>query len=240
MNERIVADSGPAEAGSALTLVGLSEIARQLAETHGIDELLQLAVELAVRHLDGCDGGSVMLVCRGGTITTPASTSPTATAIDRAQSEADEGPCLESLREHHTVVIEDLADEQRWPHYVEAALAAGARSTLSVRLFLLEDSMGALNLYSRSPSAFGEASVILGQVLASHAAVALKAAITEAGLTAALATRDLIGQAKGVIMAGERCTAERAFTRLRDVSQRCNRPLRDVAQDVVTLGTLPE
>ena len=221
-------------------LVAIGELARRLAETHGVDDLLQCAVELATVHVDGCDGGSVMLVRKGGRISMPASTSPTATAIDRAQFEADEGPCLESLREHHTVVIDDLRTEQRWPRYRAAALEAGALSTLSVRLFLREDTMGALNLYSTSPAAFGPVAIVVSQVLASHAAVALKAAITEAGLTAALETRDVIGQAKGVLMGARGITAEAAFEQLREVSQRQNRPLRELAGEVSLTGELLE
>jgi AmiR/NasT family two-component response regulator len=81
--------------------------------------------------------------------------------------------------------------------------------------------------------------MLLAQVFASHAAVALKAAISEAGTQAALESRDVIGQAKGVLMAREGLTADDAFARLRSLSQQRNQPVRDLAEDIATTGEVP-
>lgn len=217
----------------------VGEIARRLAEAESLDELLHRIVVLALEHLETCNGVSLMLIGRGGRMSSPAFTSMEAFESDRAQYETGEGPSLESIREHRTVLIDDLATEDRWPAYRSRVLGLGVRSLLGVRLFVLGDTMGALNLYASQPHAFERRSVLLSEVFASHAAVALKAAISEAGKEAALQTRDIIGQAKGVLMAREGLTADDAFARLRDLSQRLNRPLRDIADETATAGEPP-
>lgn len=228
------------DAGETQALEQVAQIARQLSEAGSIDGLLQRIADLGEQYLDGCDGVSVMFVHRGGRISSPAYSSQVAFDSDQAQYQADEGPCLEAIREHHTVIIDDLEDDDRWPEYRRLALALGVRSMISFRLFVLADTMGALDFYSRTPHAFGTRARLLGQVFASHAAVALKSAITETGMDAALRSRDLIGQAKGVLMEREGITATAAFARLQQTSQASNRPLREVAAEITETGVLPQ
>jgi GAF domain-containing protein len=217
----------------------VAEIARRLAESLGLDDLLHRIVVLAHEYVEGCDGVSLMLIGRGGWISTPAYSSRVARDSDQAQFETDQGPCLESIREHHTVHIDDLKNDGRWPAYRDRVVGFGVRSMLGVRLFVLGDTMGALNFYSSRPHAFGERSVLLAQVFASHAAVALKAAISEAGMQAALETRDVIGQAKGVLMARAGLTADGAFARLRELSQTRHQPVRELAEEIAATGAVP-
>ncbi len=217
----------------------VADVARRLAAEDHIDALLQRIVDIGQQEIEHCDGVSLMLIGRGGGVSTPAFSAQVARDSDLAQYETGEGPCLESLREHATVVIDDLATETRWPHYREQALELGVRSMLSIRLFLYEDSMGVLNFYSSRPQAFDRAAQLYGEVFGAHAAIALKAAIVEGGLHQALATRDVIGQAKGIIMATEGLGSQDAFTRLQRLSQQDNRPLRDVAADVTRTGRVP-
>jgi GAF domain-containing protein len=225
--------------GTEEPLEAVAEIARRLAEADDLDELLQRVVTLGEAYLAGCEGVSLMLIRKGGVISSPAFSSQVAYDSDQAQYATNEGPCLEAIREHHTVLIDDLATDDRWPRYREQAMALGVRSMVSFRLFLLADTMGALDFYSPRPHAFDARSRVLGQVFASHAAVALKAAIAESGSEAALRTRDVIGQAKGVLMAREGLTASAAFERLRELSQQLNRPLRELAEEVAATGELP-
>lgn len=217
----------------------VGSIARELAQTEGLDAMFQRVVDLGERFLAHCNGVSMMVVQRGGRVFSPAYSSQVAYEGDQAQYEADEGPCLEAIREHETVIIDDLEEDDRWPGYRERALALGLRSMISFRLFIAGDTMGALNLYSQVPHAFEAHSRIVGQVFASHAAVAMKSAIAEAGLEAALRSRDVIGQAKGIIMERERVTGSEAFERLREISQSQNRRLRDVAADIADSGEIP-
>ena len=107
------------------------------------------------------------------------------------------------------------------------------------QLFVVGDQLGAMNLYSRTPHAFDGESEEIGQLLAGHAAIALAGAEHENNLRAGIANRDLIGQAKGILMERYRLTADQAFTALARVSQDLNRKLVDIARELVETGALP-
>ncbi|WP_245234183.1 GAF domain-containing protein [Mycobacterium sp. PS03-16] len=92
---------------------------------------------------------------------------PIVEKLDTLQSDLDDGPCLDSLREHRTVHIADTATEQRWPRFGRAALEHGVRSTLSFQLFVVGSNIGALNLYATEPKAFDEESLNVGRIVAS-------------------------------------------------------------------------
>ncbi len=217
----------------------VAEIARRLAEADDLDETLQRIVDLAADYLEPCDGVT-MTVYRGGKPITPASTDAAARDADLAQYRTDEGPCLTALRDHHVIVIKDIETDDRWPLWRAEVSELGWSSMMGVRLFLGEDTMGALNLYSRTADAFDGHHQALAQVFASHASVAMKAAISEQGLHRALATRDFIGQAKGVLMERRRLSGEEAFATLRRLSSRHNIKLRDLARQIVETGEIPD
>ena len=217
----------------------MAEIARRLADADGLDNILHRVVLLAEDCIDDCDGVSLMLIGRKGSVACPAFSSQVAYDSDQAQFATNQGPCLEAIREHETAIIDDLADDDRWPSYRRRVLELGIRSVLGVRLFQRDDTLGALSFYSSSPHTFGTRSRLLAQVFAAHAAVAMKAAIAEAGAEAALQSRDVIGQAKGVLIAHEGLTGAEAFTRLRELSQQFHWPLRELAEEIATSGQIP-
>jgi hypothetical protein len=216
---------------------------RELASRQEVDETLQLAVDLATELVHGCELADVMFLARGG-LTTPVSSEPVAVRIDEIQSETGEGPCISAARDHHVVVSDDLASDDRWPTFgPRAAAELGVRSALSLQLYLHrsdDDRFGALNLYSRRTDAFDGSSIALAEVFAAHCSTTLAAAIAREGAGTALASRDLIGQAKGILMATRRVTATEAFELLRRASQDHNLKLRDVAEHVTLTGTVPE
>jgi GAF domain-containing protein len=160
--------------------------------------------------------------------------------IDRDQYGADRGPCLEAFRSGTVIRVDDAARDRRWPEWAAAAVDNGVRSSLSLPLVVADRRIGALNLYAPGPSAFGEDDVVLGSALAGQAAVAVgnaaayweQATLAEQ-LGVAMASRAVIEQAKGVIMATTGCDPERAFRLLREESQVRNLKLRDVASDLV-------
>ena len=231
-----MADEFAEEVNGNDLLEGLASLARELADSGSLDETLQRVVDRAEEYLDACDGVSMMLIRSGRFISSPAYSSRVAYDSDLAQYSTGEGPCLGAIAEHKTIVIDDLEQEQRWPRYRERALQLGVRSMLSLQLFVSGETLGALDMYSKKPHAFDRRSVALGQVFASHASVAMKAAIEAAGLEQALESRDLIGQAKGIIMEGEQVTAGQALERLRELSTAREASIRKVAQQVVETG----
>ena len=131
---------------------------------------------------------------------TRAATDPLVQQIDDLQYRLGEGPCLTSLRDEVTVRAMDLRTEPRWVHFSRAAAELGVRSMLSVQLFVDDDNLGALNLYSGTPAAFDEVHESTAMPLAAHAAIAMKGSKVEGNLRDALDRRDVIGQAKGILM----------------------------------------
>jgi ANTAR domain len=116
------------------------------------------------------------------------------------------------------------------------------RCMLSFRLFLRGDTIGALNLYARRPSAFDQHGSAVGTVLAAHAAVAMSAAFEHERaeqLENALRASREIGMAMGVLMARDKMTQDQAFALLRGASQHLHRKLRDIAADVIDTGEIP-
>ena len=122
-----------------------------------------------------------------------------------------------------------MSTEQRWPGFSHKASELGAGSMLSVQLFVEGDDLGALNLLNESPHAFDADSEHVALLFASHAAVAIIGAEREAQFHDALARRDLIGQAMGIVMERYGLTAKRSFAVLARLSQDQNRKLHDLA-----------
>lgn len=111
---------------------------------------------------------------------------------------------------------------------------------LSLQLFVEGDNLGALNLYARVPNAFTDESEQVGPLFAAHAAIAYAGVRKEAHLANAIVNRDVIGQAKGILMERYKIPGERAFLLLSRASQRSNRKLHDVAEELVHSGIVPE
>lgn len=233
-----MADGSDRELAEEEALEKLVNIARQLAESDSLDETLQRIVDLSRDYLDNCDGSTLMLV-RGGQVVTPASTDLDAYKADKAQHETGEGPCLSAMREHETIVIDDIPSDERWPRWRAKVSSLGWCSMVGLRLFVAEDTMGALDVYSRQTDGFDRHSQALARFFAAHAAVAMKAAISDAGLQRALESRDIIGQAKGILMERERLSGQQAFERLRQLSNAQNVKVRELAQHITESGEVP-
>jgi transcriptional regulator with GAF, ATPase, and Fis domain len=208
-------------------------IARALLAEGDVQHTLQKICDLAVETIDGCDHAGISFL-KGREVTTPAASDDVPRQVDAIQYEVGEGPCLDAIRDHEVFQTGDLGHERRWPNFASRAQReTGITSMLCFRLFVAGDTLGALNLHSKAANAFGEASRTVGLVFAAHAAVALSSAIHDEQMEDALQSRDVIGQAKGILMAREGVDAQEAFDMLRRASQRLNVKLRDVASGVI-------
>lgn len=222
-----------------------SETARDLFSAGTTTETLQRVVDLAVATIEGCDFAGIFLL-EAHTVTTPVSTDEIVAEIDTLQHQAREGPCLDAIGHEGAFYAADLAADTRWPRFGPAATAAGIRSVLAFRLST-NGTLGALNLYARYPQAFGAVDRAKALLLAAMAGLALssaeahdEAARRADNLQAALVTREIIGQAQGILVERERITADQAFDILRRASQHLNIKLRDVAQTLVDTGQRPD
>ena len=220
----------------------VAHIARELASAESVDETLHRVVELGQDYVPGCEAASLSII-HDRVVSTPAYSHVLSFEVDQAQYRTGEGPCLEAIVAHDTIELADLHDETRWPLWREAIADTEVRSMMSFRLAVTpapDATIGALNMLSTRPYAFGEKARLFGQVFASHAAVALRAAFTEAGLEAALGAREQVTQAKGILMEREGLEAGAAFDRLVALSARRGVTLREIATEVVGSSGDPE
>lgn len=210
----------------------LADLAVNMQDQADTETTLHAVVKGAVNLVPGVQWAGVSLI-NGRTVQPRVPSDPVVAELDSLQTELDEGPCLTALREHRTVLIENMEVEQRWPRYCRAAAEQGAQSMLCFQLFVLRQNLGALNLYGGEPGLFAEDSMFVGSLLAQHASVALFGAESEAHFDAALASRDVIGQAKGIIMERFKIDAKSAFELMVKLSQDSNVKLIDVARRIV-------
>jgi GAF domain-containing protein len=220
-----------------------SQVAEALFAAGTVNGTLQRIVDLAVMAVDGCEAAGILLVDE--TVTTAAASSPLVVVVDQLQIDAAEGPCLAASTVGSPFYAADLMDDERWQVFAPAAVGAGIRSVLACPLS--SQRSGALNLYATLPAAFGVTDRAKGQLFATLAGLALNSAEERASdekksanLVEALRTRELIGQAQGILMERERITGEQAFNVLRRASQHMNIRLREVAETLVETGESPE
>ncbi|BBZ16312.1 GAF and ANTAR domain-containing protein [Mycolicibacterium gadium] len=217
----------------------MAELAANLSTPTEITAVLEAVTSLAVQLIPAVDFADVLLVDEHEHRTV-APTDPLAVDLDSLQLDLQEGPCLGALVEDATIVAPDLANEVRWPRFSEAAASRGVASMMAFRLYTYPKATprgiggrGALNLFSRSQCEFDLEDQALGGMLATHAATALVAADRQRQFESALASRDVIGQAKGVLMERFKVDAVRAFAMMTKLSQDSNTPIRVLAQRIV-------
>ncbi len=219
----------------------MTAAARELQHETEPQAILDLAARLAVQNVQGCDAAGITLVRKGRISETPAYTSEAVKRSDDLQQELDEGPNLEVIREHDLTQSPNLAEDHRWPTWGPLAVAElGLNSTLCLRLFTVEDLVGALNLYSSRPGAFDEAAVQDAQALAAHVAVAVVSARRIAQLHEALDSRTSIAAAVGILMERFGLSYDRAFAVLGRISSQGNVKIRDLATELLETGSLPQ
>ena len=207
-------------------------------------DILRRIVDLAVETVSGCDFAGILVAERDG-LATAAATAEVVVRLHRLQIEAQHGPCFDAVATQAACYVTDLAVEPQWPAFTAGALELGIRTVLAYPL-ISSGGSSALNLYAELPGAFGATDRARGLLLATFAGLAMDAADVQASATrreenlrAALRSRELIGQAQGILMERERITGDQAFALLRDSSQHLNMKLRDVAQNLVETGERP-
>jgi GAF domain-containing protein len=217
-----------------LTSLSLLVVGRQPTDT--LTHVAQLARD-GIEHVDYV----AVTAVRGGRPETTAATDPLVATIDQAQYDVDAGPCLDAVRFGRAFRIDETLDHTLpWPEFRAAAAGAGVHSTLSLPLIAADATIGALNLYSRRPGAFPEDAEAQVRRFTEPAAVLLinaymmwDALALAENLEAALASKAIIEQAKGMLMARQGIDSEGAFDVLRRASQRENVKLREIAQRLV-------
>jgi ANTAR domain/GAF domain len=234
-------------AGVARQLIGeFVDIGARLRSYAEVDEVLADLARVCLRVVPHAEHVATSRRDRQGFVTVGA-TSDVPPRVDRIQYELGHGPCVDAILNDNLFNAGDLRVDPRWPEFGRrAAEEVGILSMLSFRLFF-EDAgsaelLAGLNLYASKPDAFDDVDETALGLVATHGALAVAAAQQHRradGLAEAVQSNRDIGAALGVLMARLLVTREQAFDLMRIASQRSNRKLRDVAQDVLDSGTLP-
>lgn len=219
-------------------LDALQKLSSLLETEDAFDRTLNTVVDLSVSTLPGCDSAGITLRIDGKDATAAASDGY-ALELDKIQYDTNEGPCVTVLGEGVPQHVEVVCEESRWPEFCRRAAARGLRSGASFPL-RVNGTVGALNLYGRAERAFDQPARGVAEVFARQAGIALENAhVYEAArrlgdqLNEALKTRDVIGQAKGILMEREGISDAEAFEMLKTISQNSNVKLRDIAQRLI-------
>ena len=211
-----------------------------------VDSALGLVVSLASQTVGGADGVSVSLR-RHGALSTVAASDRTISAMDADQYSTGEGPCVDASVEGRWFHAESMATETRWPAFTPKAHALGINAILSSPLMVRDKSIGALNIYSRTASAFGPSDQELASVFATEASIVLSEARVDVSdgeladrFREALRSREMIAEARGVIMEREGVDNDEAFSELRRFALWSGTPLLERAQDIVLSTQRPQ
>jgi GAF domain-containing protein len=222
----------------------LDRLGRIRLADHSMRSLLGEIAELAQQSLPGQLEASVTLLT-GAAPVTAVYTGQLALDLDERQYACGHGPCLHAAAEGEAVEIRDTRADPRWRDFLDVAAERGCGSSLSLPLPLHEAVSGALNIYARQNAAFDENSRAFARRFAAYGAVAagnmlvFESALDRAkNLEAALASRAVIDQAKGILMERFKMTADQAFQALTRVSMETNTKVRDIAERFVQTGEL--
>lgn len=214
----------------------VAELAQNLQRQQNtdVDTVLGELTQSAASAMPGAQHAGITIASRNGKVRTASATHRYPALLDEIQQRHDQGPCLSAGWEHHVIRIDDMAIENRWPAYCRDVIEeTPIRSVMSFQLFADHHDMGALNFYAEVPNAFDDEAVEMGLILATHTAVGWAMVRRDAQFRSALASRDIIGQAKGMIMERYKIDAIQAFELLKRLSQSSNTPLAVVARHVV-------
>src|SRR4051812_35800894 len=228
--------SGAEEAFYELAGLALSE--------HSLHSLLQTVADLAKGVMPGDIEASVSLLV-ADRATTVVYTGQLALDLDESQYGRGYGPCLHAAGTGEPVEVTDARTDPRWADYMRRAVERGSLSSLSIPLGSPETMRAALNIYAREPAAFTEHNRPAARRFAQFAGVAVanmyayqNARQLADNLEAAMQSRAVIDQAKGILMERYKLTAEEAFKLLAQASMAANRKLRDIADHLVATGEL--
>ena len=209
-------------------------VARGLHVSGGFEDSLGRLTATAVVAIGGCESASISLLEKSEPVTWGA-TDQMAQDGDQIQYDEGEGPCLDAAMQERWIYTPDLPGDTRWPRSAARLSTLGVRSMFSCRLALdaaPDHRLGGLNLYATQPQAFNTHDQMLGILLSSLGAVLVDAARQQEHLHNAIESRQVIGEAIGLLRAKSKLSSEQAFDLLANASQRTNIRMRDLAQQI--------
>src|ERR1022692_775796 len=217
------------------------ELADTLTDDFDVIEFLQVLATRCVELLDVAAAG-IMLADQGGSLMTVAASDERARLLELFEIQNDEGPCRDCYRLGTAVVNVDLhGARERWPQFTLQGIAKGFSSANAVPLRLRSQVVGSLNLFHAGTAGLGSGELRLAQALADAATIGIlqqrtihRTEVVAGQLQAALTSRIIIEQAKGVLAERLKISTDDAFEMLRGAARHRNRLLSDLARDVAS------
>ncbi len=198
----------------------------------GVNELCVQCVAT----LEGVAGASVMMTDSAGARGSPAATDTISARIEELQYTLGEGPCVDAVSLGRPVLVGDLAGVEsvrRWPGFAPAAAQSGAAALFAFPLQVGAVQIGALSLYSEQAGPLTAEQIRSALVFADAATLLLLPGGLDDGHHLDLGRRAVVHQASGMVAAQLRVPIDTAFARIRAHAYAADRPLEDVAGDVV-------
>ncbi|CAM3294156.1 ANTAR domain-containing protein [Williamsia muralis] len=229
------------QSGSGSELVAtLATLAQGVSTARSIDDSLRVVTAAVTDLLGGADSADILVISgrKKQQFRSYAATSSTPRHLDDLQEPTGQGPCIDAATGSTVVRVNDLSQDTRWPAFSDRAICAGVTSMLSFKLYTTPGMRAALNIFGKAADAFDDHDEEVGLMLATNAAVALQLVNSKEQFESALASRDIIGQAKGMIMERFRVDAVQAFDLLRKLSQDSNTPVDQISAQLVKQGPI--
>ena len=202
------------------------------------EDLVSRIVDEAVRLVPAARHAGVIVTDPDKNLRTVFASDVVPRQLDALQMQTGTGPCLTAARKQIVVRMHDITADTRWAEFRSAARSRDVGSMLCVPLYIDDQLLGTLSFYGERPDVFRDGAEPIARLLATLAAVALADSSRQERIERALRNRDLIGQAKGILMTRHGLPADAAFELLRAHSQRTNSKLVAVAEKVVETGML--
>ena len=220
----------------------IAEALRSAASLRSPESRLQAVIGLVIE-TGPWTSGSICTPGPGGQLCTEAYLDIRAREGDRLQAETGQGPAFDALGSEPVQVVGDLHADRRWPNWSPRAIDLGFTGAMSLRLFT-DVTVGTVNVYSSRPIELSGASIQAASIqaaldVAAHASIVVDAMMMERNLRRAMDSRNLIGQAQGILMQRHDLTADAAFALLRRISQQHNVKIAVLAEHLVSAGELP-
>jgi GAF domain-containing protein len=216
------------------------KLADTLIDDYDVVDLLQLLVDTCRDVLDTTAAG-ILLADSRGELEVVASTSEASRLVEMMQLSAEQGPCIESYRSGRRVSVPDIEiSKDEWWQFRGSALAQGFRSMDALPLRLRDTTIGTLNLLRSEPREAPEDTILAAQAIADVATIGIlhertlrESTILSEQLQAALNSRIVIEQAKGVISHTKGVSIDDAFALMRQYARSHSVGLSIVAARIV-------
>ena len=218
------------------------ELADTLVVGFDLMEFLHTLTERCVELLE-VDAAGLLLADGDGALRLVAASTEQARVAELFQVQNDEGPCVDCFRSGQVISISDISTgdmAKRWPRFAPAAHQMGFAAVHAIPMKLRDQVIGTLNLFRAAPDGLDRAAARAARALVDVATIGIlqdravrQQELVAEQLQAALHSRVMIEQAKGVLAERHRVTPDEAFRMLRRYARNHNRPLTALAADVI-------